>query len=195
MLLAKPDVVTARGFYPIFWWFTPLRTRNRYMSNLDISWDQYHRSIELLAQQIHQSEWKFDRIVCLARGGLRVGDILSRIFKQPLAILAASSYGGANQQERGKLSIASQITMTDDNLGSRILLVDDLVDSGVTLQQTTIWLRDLYPEIEELKTAVIWYKAASNYIPDYYVSYLDRNPWIHQPFEKYDNYQLSIDNW
>jgi uncharacterized protein len=163
------------------------------MRDLDVSWDEYHQSIELLAQQIHQSEWKFDRIVCLARGGLRVGDILSRIFKQPLAILAASSYGGADRQQRGKLSIASQITMTDDKLGSRILLVDDLVDSGVTLQQTTIWLRDLYPEIEELKTAVIWYKASSNYIPDYYLSYLDRNPWIHQPFEKYDNYRL-IDN-
>jgi uncharacterized protein len=161
------------------------------MLKLDVSWDEYHQSIELLAQQIYQSGWEFDRVVCLARGGLRVGDILSRIFKQPLAVLAASSYGGVNQQERGKLSIASQITMTDANLGSRILLVDDLVDSGVTLQQTKIWLRDLYPEIEELKTAVIWYKASSNYIPDYYLSYLAHNPWINQPFEKYDNYKLS----
>jgi uncharacterized protein len=161
------------------------------MLKLDVSWDEYHQSIELLAQQIHQSEWEFDRIVCLARGGLRVGDILSRIFKQPLAVLAASSYSGVNQQERGKLSIASQITMTDRNLGSRVLLVDDLVDSGVTLQQTTIWLRDLYPEIEELKTAVIWYKASSNYVPDYYLSHLAHNPWINQPFEKYDNYKLS----
>ena len=161
------------------------------MLKLDVSWDEYHQSIELLAEQIYQSEWEFDRIVCLARGGLRVGDILSRIFNQPLAILAASSYGGADQQERGKLSIASQMTMTDQNLGSRILLVDDLVDSGVTLQQTTIWLRDLYPEIEELKTAVIWYKASSNYIPDYYQSHLVHNPWINQPFEKYDNYTLS----
>ncbi len=161
------------------------------MLDLDVSWDEYHQSIELLAQQIHQSAWEFDRIVCLARGGLRVGDILSRIFKQPLAVLAASSYTGTDQHQRGKLSIASQLTMTDRNLGTRILLVDDLVDSGVTLQQTTIWLRDLYPEIQELKTAVIWYKASSNYIPDYYLTYLAHNPWINQPFEKYDNYQLS----
>jgi uncharacterized protein len=161
------------------------------MFDLDVSWDEYHQSIESLAEQIHTSQWEFDRIVCLARGGLRVGDILSRIFTKPLAILAASSYRGDAKQERGKLSIASQITMTDDRLGARILLVDDLVDSGVTLQQTTIWLRDLYPEIEDLKTAVIWYKACSNYIPDYYVSHLPHNPWIHQPFEKYDRYKLS----
>ena len=161
------------------------------MSDLEVSWDEYHQSIESLAEQIHTSQWEFDRIVCLARGGLRVGDILSRIFTKPLAILAASSYHGDDRQQRGKLAIASQMTMTDDRLGTRILLVDDLVDSGVTLQQTTIWLRDLYPEIEDLKTAVIWYKACSNYIPDYYVSHLPHNPWIHQPFEKYDRYKLS----
>ena len=161
------------------------------MFDLDVSWDEYHQSIEQLAERIFQSEYEFNQIVCLARGGLRVGDILSRIFDRPLAILAASSYGGDGDRQRGKLAIASQITMTTERLGDRILLVDDLVDSGVTLQQTTIWLRDIYPEIQELKTAVLWYKAASLYIPDYYISYLSNNPWIHQPFEKYDNYKLS----
>jgi uncharacterized protein len=161
------------------------------MFDLDVSWDEYHQSIEQLADRIYRSEYEFNQIVCLARGGLRVGDILSRIFNRPLAILAASSYGGDGDRQRGKLAIASQITMTTDRLGDRVLLVDDLVDSGVTLQQTTIWLRDVYPEIQELKTAVLWYKAASLYIPDYYISYLPNNPWIHQPFEKYDNYKLS----
>jgi uncharacterized protein len=161
------------------------------MFDLNVSWDEYHQSIEQLADRIFQSEYEFNQIVCLARGGLRVGDILSRIFDRPLAILAASSYGGDGDRQRGKLAIASQITMTTQRLGDRILLVDDLVDSGVTLQQTTIWLRDIYPEIQELKTAVLWYKAASLHIPDYYISYLPNNPWIHQPFEKYDNYKLS----
>ncbi len=154
------------------------------MPDLNISWDEYHQSIELLANQIAQSQWEFNQIICLARGGLRVGDICSRIFNQPLAILAARSYAG--DRERGKLSIANQLTMTTDRLSDRVLLVDDLVDSGVTLQQTVYWLKDRYPEIQELKTAVIWYKARSIYIPDYYVSYLPDNPWIHQPFEKYD---------
>ena len=161
------------------------------MADLHISWDEYHRSIESLAEQIYQSQWEFDRIVCIARGGLRVGDILSRIFQQPLAILSASSYGGKHQQERGKLSIADRITMTGDRLGNKILLVDDLVDSGVTLHQTVGWLKDRYPEIQELKTAVLWYKDCSICVPDYYVSYLPDCPWIHQPFEKYDNYHRS----
>jgi uncharacterized protein len=151
------------------------------MSDLNITWEEYHQSIEQLAEKI--SPWEFNQIVCIARGGLRVGDILSRIFDRPLAILATSSYGN---RERGDLTIASHMTMTGDKLGDRVLLVDDLVDSGITLEQTASWLRDRHPEIQQLKTAVVWYKANSISVPDYYASYLTENVWIHQPFEKYD---------
>lgn len=153
------------------------------MSELNISWDDYHQSIELLAQQIATSKWEFNQIVCIARGGLRVGDILSRIFDRPLAIISASSY---DAHQRGKLSISSKIAMTTNKLGSRVLLVDDLVDSGVTLEQVAKLLHQNYLEITDLKTAVIWYKSSSIYRPDYYIKYLADNPWIHQPFEKYD---------
>jgi hypothetical protein len=37
------------------------------------------------------------------------------------------------------------------------------------------------------KTAVLWWKACSVFKPDFYVEYLADNPWIHQPFEVYDN--------
>ena len=159
------------------------------MTELNVSWEEYHRSIELLAAKVHQSEAKFDQIICLARGGLRIGDIFSRIFDRPLAILAVSSYDN-DTHERGKLAIAAQMTMTADRLGSQVLLVDDLVDSGITLQQTVIWLRERYPHLQQLQTAVIWYKERSICVPDYYVSYLADNPWIHQPFEKYARYSF-----
>ena len=34
---------------------------------------------------------------------------------------------------------------------------------------------------------MIWVKGASSYTPDYYVERLPTSPWIHQPFEDYDN--------
>lgn len=150
---------------------------------LYISWSDYHQKIEQLAVKIYESECKFNQIVCLARGGLRVGDILARLYKQPLAILATSSYPDG---KRGTLTVADHLTMTTVNLGSHILLVDDLVDSGITLQQTIPWLKQRYTEIEEIRTAVLWYKACSVITPDYYVHYLPDNPWIHQPFEYYE---------
>ncbi|HIK05846.1 MAG TPA: phosphoribosyltransferase [Trichormus sp. M33_DOE_039] len=158
------------------------------MPDLYVSWSEYHYKIEQLAAQIYDSGWEFNQIVCLARGGLRVGDIISRIYQQPLAILATSSYSGPGKQERGQLSFSRHLTMTTEKLGSHILVVDDLVDSGITLKETIPWLHDNTDSpIEEIRTAVIWYKACSIFAPNYYIDYLPDNPWIRQPFEHYEN--------
>lgn len=157
------------------------------MSDLYVSWSEYHQKIEQLAVKVHQSEWQFNQIICLAKGGLRVGDILARIFDLPLAILATSSYGGIGGQVRGSITISRDLSMTTANLGSHVLLVDDLVDSGVTLKKTLVWLDRRYGYyVEEVRTAVLWYKECSVITPDYYVDYLPDNPWIHQPFEHYE---------
>lgn len=162
------------------------------MPDLYVSWPEYHQKIELLAVKIYQSHWQFNQIVCLARGGLRVGDILSRIYDRPLAILAASSYGGLEDKIRGVLTISGQLTMTTPHLGSHILLVDDLVDSGTTLAQCALWLKQNYSQqIEEIRTGVIWQKACSVVAPDYYAEYLPHNPWIHQPFEPYEHQTIA----
>ncbi|MBE9177002.1 phosphoribosyltransferase [Oculatella sp. LEGE 06141] len=157
------------------------------MPDLHISWSDYYQKIEQLAVQIYESNWTFNQIVCLAKGGLRVGDVLARIYDLPLAILATSSYGGLNNQVRGSVTFSRDLTMTTANLGSHVLLVDDLVDSGVTLNRTLVWLDRQYGfYIDEVRTAVLWYKDCSVIKPDYYVDYLGDNPWIHQPFEVYE---------
>lgn len=158
------------------------------MSDLYVSWSDYYQKIEQLAAKVHESQWEFNQIVCLARGGLRVGDILSRIFDQPLAILSTSSYRGAGgKTARGTIVFSRDLTMTTPHLGSHILLVDDLVDSGTSLQKTLVWLDRKYGfYIEEIRSAVLWYKACSVIEPHYYVDYLPDNPWIHQPFEQYE---------
>ena len=157
------------------------------MADLYITWDEYHRLIERLARQVDQSGWRFNQLICIARGGLRVGDLLSRIYDMPLAILSTSSYTEKAGTIRGELMIAEQMTMASGKLGERVLLVDDLVDSGVTLEAVTRTLPQRYPQVTALRTAVIWYKACSVFKPDYFVDYLPESPWIHQPFEKYDS--------
>ncbi|KND56649.1 Xanthine-guanine phosphoribosyltransferase [Candidatus Paraburkholderia kirkii] len=150
--------------------------------NLWGGWDEYHRLIELLALKVHDSGWKFDKTLCLARGGLRVGDQLSRIYDLPFAILATSSYREAAGTEQGELDIAQYITMTRGDLSGNVLLVD----SGVTLARVQEHLKDRYPGITAVRSAVLWYKACSKVKPDYHVQYLETNPWIHQPFEEWD---------
>lgn len=160
------------------------------MTDLYVSWSEYHHKIETLAVKVYQSNWQFDHIVCLAKGGLRVGDIFCRLYDKPLAILSTASYGGENNRERGEINFSQHLS-TIEPLGDRILLVDDLVDSGISLAKSLDWLKSKYPHIKELRTAVIWYKSSSIEVPDYYIHYLSNNPWIHQPFEKYEQLDPS----
>ena len=154
--------------------------------HLYVSYDDYHGLIEKLALQIHKSGWQFDTILCLARGGLRPGDILSRIFDKPLAIMSTSSYRAEAGTLRGHLDIGRFIATPKGEIAGRVLLVDDLSDSGVTLQAVVERLRGV-PSITDLRSAVIWVKGVSSYTPDYFVESLPTSPWIHQPFEDYDN--------
>ena len=98
--------------------------------HLYVSWDEYHMLIERLALKIDASGWEFDQILCLARGGMRPGDVLSRIFDKPLAIMSTSSYRAEAGTIQGRLDIAKYITMPRGELAGRVLLVDDLADSG-----------------------------------------------------------------
>ena len=153
--------------------------------HLYVSWDEYHLLTERLALKVHNSGWQFDQILCLARGGMRPGDILSRVFDKPLAIMSTSSYRANAGTVQSHLDIARYITTPKGEIAGKVLLVDDLADSGVTLRAVVDRLRGT-PSIRELRSAVIWTKGVSSYTPDYYVELLPTSPWIHQPFEEYD---------
>jgi len=158
------------------------------MSDLYVSWPDYYSTVDRLAASLHESEWEFNQIVCIAKGGLRIGDTLARLFDVPLAVMATSSYQGVgSSSRRGEIVFSQHLAMTTLSLGSRVLLVDDLVDSGITLERSVAWLQHYHGfSIDMIRTAVLWHKSCSVITPDYYVTHLQDDPWIHQPFEKYE---------
>ena len=165
--------------------------------HLYVSWDEYHMLIERLALKVHNSGWPFDQILCLARGGMRPGDVLSRVFDKPLAIMSTSSYRAEAGTIQGRLDMAKYITMPKGELAGRVLLVDDLADTGHTLKAVFEMLKSNYAPITELRSAVIWTKGVPTFVPDYSVEFLPTNPWIHQPFENYDSMspEMLLEKW
>ncbi|KAI1694497.1 phosphoribosyl transferase domain-containing protein [Ditylenchus destructor] len=132
--------------------------------HLYVSWDEYHLLIERLALKVHASGWQFDQILCLARGGMRPGDVLSRVFDKPLGIMSTSSYraeAGHDPRPSGHRQVHHH---AQGRAAGRVLLVDDLADSGVTLKAVVERLRGM-PSISELRSAVIWTKSVSEYTP------------------------------
>ncbi|MGB7184944.1 MAG: phosphoribosyltransferase family protein [Burkholderiaceae bacterium] len=156
------------------------------MKDLYVSWDEYNRLIEKLVVKVFDSGWEFDAIICLARGGLRVGDVFSRIFRKPLGVLFTSSYRDNAGTTRSHLVISEQLSSAQPLPPGRWLLVDDLADSGATLEQVIPELQQRYPLVTEMRSAVIWRKGTSVVKPDFELEVLPTNPWIHQPFEEYD---------
>ena len=159
-------------------------------NDLWVQWDEYHHLIEKLALLVDDSGWKFDRILAIARGGLRPGDALSRLFSVPLDIISASSYRAEAGTKQGELVISTAIASTQHALAGSVLVVDDLVDSGRTLIEIVALLKERYPAMSEIKTACLWGKSCSVVKPDFVALDLADSPWIHQPFEHYDNMSM-----
>ena len=164
------------------------------MSDLFVSWEEYHQKTEDLAIKVHDDGWEFNQVVCIAKGGMRVGDVFARIFNVPLAILSVESYKGEGvKNRRGAITFSRDLAKTSPNIGSKVLLVDDLSDSGITLKKSIDWLQHFYGFYldEPIRTAVLYHKAVSSFVSDYYIDYLEDSPWIHMPFEKYE--EISIE--
>jgi uncharacterized protein len=163
-------------------------TTNEVSGDLYVTWDIYNKAIENLALQIYEDGYEFNQIVCIAKGGLRVGDVLARIFDVPFAVMSVESYHGDGvKDEQGSIVFGNSLAKTSPNIGSKVLLVDDLADSGRTLEKCVKWLEHYHGFfIDELKTATLWTKGLSTFTPDYFIELLPNDPWIHQPFEKYE---------
>jgi hypoxanthine phosphoribosyltransferase len=86
--------------------------------------------------------------------------------------------------------LGTGIAFAGETLGDRLLVVDDMVDSGETLAQLVPQLQAQLQPVS-LQTAVLWYKGRSRFVPDFYARYLPDNPWIRQPFERYDTLSVA----
>jgi len=162
---------------------------------LIVSWEQYHQTVEKLAIQIEESKYKPDILVGIMRGAAPMIDVLSRIFKLKCAYLAVESYSGKGiEDEQGDIVFSREMSSIAPNMGGRILLCDDLSDTGITFNKSIDWLKKYGPikdKIEEIKTATLWKKKKSTFEPDYCAVKLPDNPWIVQPFEIYEEVRIE----
>ena len=80
------------------------------------------------------------------------------------------------------------------SLKIKILLIDDLSDTGLTLNKSIEWLKNHDPIkdfIKEIKTGCLWRKKKSPFTPDFCAVNLPNSPWIVQPFEKHEEIRIE----
>ena len=162
---------------------------------LIVSWEDYNNTVEKLAIQIEDSGYKPTILIGIMRGAAPMIDVLSRIFKLKCAYIAVESYSGKGiEDQQGELVFSREMSSTVQDMKGNILLCDDLSDTGVTLNKSIQWLKNYPPlkgSIKNIKTAVLWKKKDSTFEPDFCAQKLDSNPWIVQPFERYEEIRVE----
>ena len=169
--------------------------KNFMADKLIITFDEYTKIVEKLAIEIHNS-YKPTVLVGIMRGAAPILDILSRILKLPIAYIVIQSYSGERMEDKqGQLMFAREISSLAENKDfNKVLLVDDLSDTGLTLNKSIEWLKKYEPTknfIKEVKTACLWKKKSSTFEPDFCPVKLESDPWIVQPTEHYE--ELSME--
>jgi xanthine phosphoribosyltransferase len=135
-----------------------------------LTWDEFHRDTRALAQCLLSTENKWRGIVGIARGGLIPAAIIARELNiRFIDTLCIASY---DHDKQGDV----QILKTVAGNGSDFLLIDDLVDTGITANIA----REILPRAT---MAAIYAKPAGMASATYWQREFAQNTWIHFPWD------------
>lgn len=137
-----------------------------------VSWSEIENWTTELRDKIKGS-FAPDAIVGLSRGGLVPARIISDflLIKDLYAVktehwgITATMDGKTVLKDAGKLDIE----------GKKVLVVDDITDTGESMQVATDFLRKMNPR--EIRTATMLHITHSNFQPDYYAQEVTSDNW------------------
>lgn len=151
-----------------------------------LTFDDIWKHLFKLTKKIEDANFTPEVIVGIMRGGLAVSRILSDLLNiKEVATLAVGFYKGINETEK-KPTLTQELHY--DIKGKKILLVDDVSDSGRSLEFTVDYLSNR--DYKELKTATIHYKPHSIFKPDFFIE--ETPKWIVYPWEYREFTELFI---
>lgn len=143
-----------------------------------VSWDQMHRDSRALAWRLDgkgpdNGLWK--AVVGITRGGLVPAMIVARELDiRRVDTISIKSYNHQTQGSVPEVIKAPQADLMGDGTG--ILIVDDLVDSGKTLEV----VRKLYPHAH---FATVYAKPSGKPQVDSYITEVSQDTWIFFPWD------------
>lgn len=142
---------------------------------LPVTWVEYQAYAQKLAAAILSSRTRQDEIIAISRGGLTLGHLLSDFLRIPIFTIAIQSYRDIMVQGELKITAPLPSPIT----GKRVLLVDDISDTGVTLSRALPYLEQFSPK--EITTVTMFLKPQTSFIPDYFARKTKR--WVIFPYE------------
>jgi len=132
------------------------------------SYNEFIEDIKMLTKKINQ---EFDTIVPISRGGLILGQMLGEFYNiRQVYAINTIGYDGTKKLDEVKVFHLPNLEKSN-----RVLIIDDIVDSGDTLVAVLEVLKREYPKVTFL-TASLFYKTTAMIEPTWWVKKPQR--WI-----------------
>ena len=157
-------------------------TRLPHEKGFHISWDQIHRDSRALAWRLDgkgpdAGAWR--AVVAITRGGMAPAMIVARELDirtvDTISVVSYHSGGGKADQRREARVLKSPDTEIMGD-GTGVLVIDDLVDSGKTLEL----VRKLYPNAH---FATVYAKPEGEPMVDTFITGVSQDTWIFFPWD------------
>jgi xanthine phosphoribosyltransferase len=151
-----------------------------------VSWDQFHRDARALAWRL-VGVGPFAAVICITRGGLVPAAIVAR--ELGLRIIdTVCVYSYRDEKTQGSVEILKNVSSQISELarnGGRLLVVDDLVDTGATVKV----VREMLPGAH---FATIYAKPLGRPLIDTFVTEVSQDTWIYFPWDTGLTFQPPI---
>jgi hypoxanthine phosphoribosyltransferase len=161
------------------------------LEHLHITWKQANALSLALVRQIDthckDTGERFDRIVTVPRGGLHVATFVSRAFRieaPEILNMSLTSYDREATSSAGTFRRGQEPAQPEVE-GLRILVPDDVVDSGKTEKEIKMRLCDM--GAITVRLASLHDKPDRHEVdvsPDFVAAVVRGNVWIHYPWEE-----------
>jgi hypoxanthine phosphoribosyltransferase len=143
-----------------------------------ISWDEVEQAVENIADQIKKDGFEADCLIGITEGGIiPLGLLVKKMKIIKILTVSAKSY---RKEEQGKLDIT--YLPEADLKEMKILLVDEIADTGETLGNISQIFADRYGAGEIRTAALVVNRKNCKLLPDY--SALSADEWVVFPWDK-----------
>ena len=146
-------------------------------SREELSWSLFGEAARELAQQVADSGFTPDLVLAIARGGLFVAGALGYALEvKNLHVMNVEYYTGVDQRLEMPV-VLPPVPTAVDLAGARVLVADDVADTGATLKLVRDFCQD---HVADVRCAVVYEKPQSSVRCEYVWRRTDR--WIEFPW-------------
>jgi hypoxanthine phosphoribosyltransferase len=148
-----------------------------------MSWEDFAVLARTLALRIKQSRFRPDLVIAIGRGGYVPARVVCDFLLHDMLTSIKVEHWGRAAEE--KVSVNIRFPLSVDIKDQTVLVIDDVTDTGKTMDMAISYLRSLNPR--EIRTAVLQHKVSSPYRPDYFGREEQEWRWIIYPWAVHED--------